>query len=139
MVTQKLATLAYIIYQNEVLLLYRNKKPNDYHEGKYVAIGGRLEPGETPLECVIRELKEETGLEVELDEIHAVESCFDDPRGNTILILYKAHITGGELKAGDDAVDVGFFPLNDLPEIAFDCHRKTLSHLAKNVASEENG
>lgn len=43
-------------------MLYRNKKENDIHQGKYNGLGGKLEEGETPYECVIREVKEESGL-----------------------------------------------------------------------------
>lgn len=45
-------------------MLYRNKKENDYHEGKWNGLGGKFEQGETPEECAIRELKEETGLDI---------------------------------------------------------------------------
>lgn len=69
MVKHKLATLAYIVCKDEVLLLFRNKKENDFHAGKVIGIGGRLEPGETPLECIIRELKEETGYSLKPDEV----------------------------------------------------------------------
>jgi len=45
-------------------MLHRVKKENDMHEGKWNGLGGKLEPGETPEECVIREVKEESGLEI---------------------------------------------------------------------------
>lgn len=60
----KLATLCYIMKDNKTLMLYRNKKENDYHEGKWNGLGGKFELGETPEECAIRELKEETGLTI---------------------------------------------------------------------------
>jgi 8-oxo-dGTP diphosphatase len=60
----KLATLCYIKKENKTLMLYRNKKENDYHEGKWNGLGGKFEQGETPEECAIRELKEETGLDI---------------------------------------------------------------------------
>jgi len=60
----KLATLCYVkdLKNNKTLMLYRNKKENDYHEGKWNGLGGKLEKGETPEKCAIRELKEEAGL-----------------------------------------------------------------------------
>ncbi len=62
----KLATLCYIkdVKNKKTLMLYRNKKENDYHEGKWNGLGGKLELGETPEECAIRELKEESGFVV---------------------------------------------------------------------------
>ena len=58
----KLATICYIDNGKEFLLLLRNKKPNDVHEGKYIGVGGKLEAAETPEECAVREIFEETGL-----------------------------------------------------------------------------
>ena len=60
----KLATICYIDNGKELLLLHRNKKPNDVHEGKWISVGGKLESGETPDECARREIFEETHLTV---------------------------------------------------------------------------
>lgn len=45
-------------------MLYRNRKPGDYHAGKYNGLGGKFEPGESPEQCMQREVREESGLEV---------------------------------------------------------------------------
>lgn len=60
----KLATLCYVQKENKTLMLYRNKKENDYHEGKWNGLGGKFELGESPEDCAIREIKEEAGLTV---------------------------------------------------------------------------
>jgi 8-oxo-dGTP diphosphatase len=60
----QLATLCYVIDKDKTLMLFRNKKKNDVHEGKWNGLGGKFEPGETPEECVIREVKEESGLTI---------------------------------------------------------------------------
>lgn len=60
----KLATLCYVMNDNKILMLYRNKKENDYHEGKWNGLGGKFEQGESPEECAIREVFEESGLKV---------------------------------------------------------------------------
>jgi 8-oxo-dGTP diphosphatase len=57
-----LATLIYVRKNGKTLMLYRNKKENDYHEGKWNGLGGKFEAGESPEECAVRELKEESGL-----------------------------------------------------------------------------
>ncbi len=63
--TVKLATLCYIRRPGQTLMLFRNKKENDYHEGKWNGLGGKFEPGESPEECMRREVHEESGLTVE--------------------------------------------------------------------------
>ncbi|KXT78713.1 NUDIX hydrolase [Streptococcus sp. DD13] len=60
--TVQLATICYLDNGREFLLLHRNKKEKDIHEGKWVSVGGKLEAGETPEACAIREIREETGL-----------------------------------------------------------------------------
>ncbi|MBQ7876006.1 MAG: 8-oxo-dGTP diphosphatase [Clostridia bacterium] len=55
-------TLCYIEKDHKYLMLHRTKKENDMNKDKWIGIGGKLEAGETPFDCVIREAKEETGL-----------------------------------------------------------------------------
>lgn len=58
----KLATLCYLKTDGKTLMIHRVKKENDMHQGKWNGLGGKLDPGETPEECVIREVREESGL-----------------------------------------------------------------------------
>jgi len=60
----KLATLCYLRKNGKTLMVHRIKKANDMHQGKWNGLGGKFEPGETPEECVIREVLEESGLEI---------------------------------------------------------------------------
>jgi 8-oxo-dGTP diphosphatase len=60
----KIGTLCYLEHDNKMLLLHRNKKENDMHEGMYIGLGGKLIPGETPEGCIEREFYEESGLKV---------------------------------------------------------------------------
>ena len=57
-----LTTLCYMEKDGKYLMLYRNKKENDVNEGKWIGIGGHFEEGESPDECLLREVYEETGL-----------------------------------------------------------------------------
>lgn len=54
----------YLIKDNQVLMIYRNKKKRDINHNKWIGLGGHIEEGETPVEAVIRELKEESGLTI---------------------------------------------------------------------------
>lgn len=58
----KLATLCYVRHQGKTLMLHRIKKANDMHAGKWNGLGGKLLPGESPEQCVTREVQEESGL-----------------------------------------------------------------------------
>ncbi|MFX0092674.1 MAG: NUDIX domain-containing protein [Candidatus Hodarchaeota archaeon] len=58
----KLATLCYIENDGKILMIHRVKKQNDVHEGKWNGLGGKFEAWETPEECAIREVKEESGF-----------------------------------------------------------------------------
>src|SRR5512139_2172360 len=61
----KMATLCYVRQSGKTLMVHRNKKANDMHLGKWNGLGGKLEPGETPEECAVREIYEESGLHVQ--------------------------------------------------------------------------
>jgi 8-oxo-dGTP diphosphatase len=67
-----LATLCYLKHNDHTLMVYRNKKPNDIHAGKWNGLGGKFEPGESPEECVIREVLEESGLRIPDPKLHGL-------------------------------------------------------------------
>jgi 8-oxo-dGTP diphosphatase len=60
----KLATLCYLRQGGKTLMIHRIKKENDIHQGKWNGLGGKMELGETPEECAVREIYEESGLRV---------------------------------------------------------------------------
>ncbi|GAB4580001.1 MAG: 8-oxo-dGTP diphosphatase [Anaerolineales bacterium] len=68
----KLATLCYVKQNGHTLMLHRVKKENDMHAGKWNGLGGKLDAGETPEECVIREVWEEAGLRIRNPRLHGV-------------------------------------------------------------------
>jgi len=68
----KLATLCYVRASDKTLMLHRTKKENDMHAGKWNGLGGKLERGETPEECAIREIREESGLLVRNPRLRGV-------------------------------------------------------------------
>lgn len=91
----KETTLCYIENDGCYLMMHRTKKKNDPNEGKWIGIGGKLEDGETPECCAVREISEETGLDIEVpvyrgkvyfksdiyeDEIMHLFTAFSDSR-----------------------------------------------------------
>jgi 8-oxo-dGTP diphosphatase len=95
-------SLCYIIKEGKVLLLYRNKKENDANEGKWIGVGGKLEDGETPEECMKREVHEETGLEVMDYHYHGVILFVSDKWDDEEMHLYSVTGYNGEIKASCD-------------------------------------
>ncbi len=94
----KLATLCYIKKDGKTLMLYRNKKENDYHEGKWNGIGGKFELSETPEECAIREIKEETGLDVKDPELKGMITFpLFDGKDDWYVFLFIVKNFSGEL------------------------------------------
>lgn len=67
-----LATLCYLKHKGNTLMIHRNRKPGDIHSGKWNGLGGKFEPGETPEECVIREVFEESGLLITEPRFHGL-------------------------------------------------------------------
>ena len=73
------ATLCFVIYENKILLINRNKPP---FMGLWNAVGGHIEQGETPEQCAVREIKEESGITVKSVELQSVFTWnYDDETG----------------------------------------------------------
>lgn len=101
------------------MLLVRRGRPPE--EGTWALPGGFVEVNEHVEEACLRELEEETGLEGEIDRLVNVYSDPDrDPRGHVVTVVYKVLPRSTDPEAADDAAEVAYFPLADLPEMAFD-------------------
>ncbi|MBN1502012.1 NUDIX hydrolase [Candidatus Woesearchaeota archaeon] len=110
-----------IRYQGGIVLIKRKNPPYGW-----ALPGGFVDYGETLEQAAVREAKEETHLDVELEkQFHTYSDPKRDPRFHTVTTVFIAHGTG-ELKAQDDAADAKVFPLNKMPELAFD-HGKILA------------
>ena len=96
--------------------------------GHWSLPSGYVERDEAPDDTAVRETREETGLEVVLDSLLNVYSfSHEGTGGRGVLVLYAAHATGGELRAGDDAAEVGTFGPDEIPpDVAFATHRQAL-------------
>lgn len=92
-----LATLCYVKHDGHTLMVYRNKKPNDIHAGKWNGLGGKFEAGETPEECVAREVREESGLVIRNPRLHGL-LMFPKFKGNDwYVFVFTATEFSGEL------------------------------------------
>jgi len=107
---------AIIICEGEILL---EKRKNEPGKGKWSVPGGLVELGESVEQTVIREVKEETGLEVEKPEhIDVVDNIIRDESGKVkyhfVIIDYFMRLKGGTLKAASDAEELKWVSLNDV-------------------------
>lgn len=101
-----------------VLLVERGIEP---FKGCWAFPGGFLKPLETAEECARRELKEETGLETAyMEQFHTFSTPDRDPRERVITIAFLTLVRMSEVNGGDDAADARWFPLNQVPKLAFD-------------------
>jgi 8-oxo-dGTP diphosphatase len=92
-----LATLCYVKSNGQTLMIYRNRKANDMHEGKWNGLGGKFEAGETPEECVIREVLEESGLTIQNPKLCGL-LMFPNFKGNDwYVFVFIATELSGEL------------------------------------------
>ena len=78
-------------------MLFRDRKPGDMNEGKWISPGGKVEEGETPDECVVREVFEETGLTIENPRLCGVKEWENSDGSRYMVLLYKTDKFSGEL------------------------------------------
>lgn len=117
--------------QNSVLLIERGREP---FKGKWALPGGFIEMDEELETACRRELEEETGIRVGVvKQFRAYGGVNRDPRHRTISVLFYAY-TDSELTpcAGDDAAKAQWFPLNQLPKLAFD-HQEILEEFKAEI------
>ena len=101
-VNMNLTTLCYIERDGRYLMLYRNKKANDLNEGKWIGVGGHFEAGESPDECLLREVREETGLTLIRYRFRGIITFVSDKYETEYMHLYTADEFTGELKSCDE-------------------------------------
>jgi 8-oxo-dGTP diphosphatase len=115
----KVAAAVFIQQAGQVLLIQRAVEPE---RGKWALPAGYVDAREDPRATAVREVREETGLDVRLTGLVDVLHSTLQP-GASIIIVYAGEITGGRLQPLDDATDVAWFGPEDLPEIAFESTR----------------
>jgi 8-oxo-dGTP diphosphatase len=121
----KVAAAVVVTADDKVLLVRRAFEP---HRGTWNLPAGFVDAGEDPRHAGVREVLEETGLRVSLSGL--VDVLFEPAAGDrppTIVIIYEAGAGEGELQPGDDADEVAFFPLDNLPTLGFASTRAALA------------
>lgn len=117
----KLTTLCYLQRNQEILMLHRTKKEVDINQGKWIGVGGKLEPGESPDECVRREVLEETGLTLSCPKLRALITFnFLDPDPTLVdwdteyTFVYTCDTFSGCLRSDCDEGDLAWIPIQQI-------------------------
>ncbi len=114
-----------LIEKDGGLVLIRRGNPP--HQGEWTLPSGFIEADESAEEAAAREAEEETGLKVEIVELFGVNSFPEGPPISGIMVFFRARPTGGQLRAGDDAIEARVFPIGELPLMPFRTHREAAS------------
>lgn len=93
----KLTTLCYIEKEDKYLMLHRVKKENDCNKDKWIGVGGKFEEGESPEECLLREVYEETGLTLTNYRFRGLVTFVSDEWEGEYMHLFTANAFEGEL------------------------------------------
>lgn len=130
-----LAVDAIIEKDNKILLIRRAGKT--FHE-KLAFPGGHVEYGETVENAAKREVKEETGLNIEIKKLLGVYSDPNrDPRGHVVSVVFIGKIKSGKLKASSDASDAKFYETKELikreKDFAFDHYKIFKDYLKQKI------
>lgn len=98
----KNTSLCYIERGNEYLMLHRVKKENDENRDKWIGIGGKFEPGESPEECMAREMREETGLTPTAWRYRGIVTFVSDEWGTEYMHLFTCDAFTGTIRECDE-------------------------------------
>ena len=117
----KLAVVVLVAKDNELLLVKRAIEPSI---GKWSFPSGYVDRGEIVEAAAIREVKEETGLNIQILDLIGVYSKKNNP---IVLVVYSAKIVGGKIEAGKECEEVAFFSTDNLPKMPFPHDEQILS------------
>ncbi|MBO4588836.1 MAG: 8-oxo-dGTP diphosphatase [Bacteroidales bacterium] len=98
----KQTTLCYMEHDGKYLMLHRTKKENDASQGKWIGVGGKCEADESPDECMMREVKEETGLTIEQWRYRGIVTFISDVWPCEYMHLFTADSWTGEMRECDE-------------------------------------
>ena len=95
-------TLCYIEKENKYLMLHRTSKKKDGNKDKWIGVGGHFEKGESPEDCLLREVKEETGLELTSYQFRGIVTFISDEWPDEYMCLYTADRYMGDIRNCDE-------------------------------------
>lgn len=120
--------------QLKTLLIERGNEP---YKGCWAFPGGFLNMDENAEQCALRELEEETGLKLDhIEEFGTFSEVDRDPRGRVISIAFYGITELSEVKGGDDAAKAQWFPIDEIPPLAFD-HDRMLEQALKKFCKNQ--
>ena len=130
-----LTTDGILVVDDRICLVRRKYAP---FAGMHALPGGFVEYGERVEECVVREFKEETGLDIKIKRLLGVYSDPNrDPRGHTVSVVYVLSLIGGKLADSEETI-AEWSPLSRLPKLAFDHDRIISDYLAQVKRSKKS-
>lgn len=110
-------TLCYIEDDGRYLMLHRSPHKKDGSVGKWMGVGGKIEPGETPDECILREVKEETGLDMTDYRKRGIIHFYSDIWEDEIMHLYSCYGYEGEPVSECDEGELKWIDINRIMEL----------------------
>lgn len=112
-----LSTICYIEKDNKYLMLHRTKKENDINKGKWIGIGGKFEKDESPEECIIREVKEETGLILNEYKLRGIVTYNSTNWETEYTFLFTSNSFTGNLNLDCNEGDLKWIEIDKITEI----------------------
>ncbi len=109
-------TLCYIRDGSKYLMLHRVSKKKDVNAGKWIGFGGHFEDGESPEECLLREIREETGLRLLRYELRGIVTFICEGASSEYMFLYTSDSFEGELVSTDEG-ETAWIDERDLPSL----------------------
>lgn len=112
----KNTTLCYLEQNGCYLMLHRVKKQQDENAGKWIGVGGKFEEGESPDDCVRREVREETGLSLDAVRFRGIVTFVSDTWGTEYMHLFTSDRFSGTLHPCDEG-ELAWVPVDRVPEL----------------------
>ena len=139
----ELTTLCYIEKDDQYLMLHRISKKNDVNKDKWIGVGGHFESGESPEDCLLREVKEETGLTLTSYRFRGILTFNFNDNESEYICLYTADGFEGELRECDEGT-LEWVPKDEIDnlnlwtgdKIFFDLLRKDAPFFSLKLQSE---